>query len=220
MEAWSKTKLKINLNPIQRGVPLVSVHCQLPEIHLCQHTRIFTLLPDRKSWQQNANFGKFNSIQFFLFHHARNTSYSFECVYVSEIAWHLLSVPYIQNNLHKRTIVFLIGLDWCRGVGKERGARGGDGEKGKRHGQLWFVVREVRGWAGCQDRRERVGWGVRTASGAWVGGGVRGRTGHETDVVSAALPDFDCLIDTSRHHVWSSLVEICKRGKQLFRCNA
>lgn len=36
--------------PHQRGVPLVFVHCQLTRIHLRQHTRIFTLWPDGKSW--------------------------------------------------------------------------------------------------------------------------------------------------------------------------
>lgn len=37
------------------------------------------------------------------------------------------------------------------------------------------------------------------------------------EAISAALPHFDCLIDTARHHVGSSLVEICKRGKHLLR---
>lgn len=42
-------------------------------------------------------------------------------------------------------------------------------------------------------------------------------TGQETAAVSAALPYFDCLIDAACHYVGSSLVEICKRGKHLFR---
>lgn len=65
---------------------------------------------------------------------------------------------------------------------------GADGEKVKRHGQLWFGVREVRGWAGCQDRRKRaevqerggIGWGFRAAFGVRV----RGRTGQEMESLS------------------------------------
>lgn len=78
-----------------------------------------------------------------------------------------------------------------------------------------FRVREVRGWAECQDRRKRaevqerggVWWGSRAAFG--VGGA------QEMEAVSAALPDFDCLINTACHHVGSSLVKI-QRGNKVF----
>lgn len=118
-------------------------------------------------------FGKFfNNMQFsfvvVLNHHARNT-YLFECVYVSEIAWHLLSVPYIQNNLHKRTVGVLLELDRCRG-------RGAGGRKGK---APWStMVWRARGEGLVAGRRERAevqerGWDLR--DGVCEGGG--GRTG-------------------------------------------
>lgn len=44
-----KQNLKNKSKPLQHGVPLVFVHCQSPEIQLCQHAGIFTLLPNRKS---------------------------------------------------------------------------------------------------------------------------------------------------------------------------
>lgn len=78
----------------------------------------------------------------------------------------------------------------------------------------------MRGLAGWKDRRKRakvktgVGWGRGfRLFGAWG----KGRRRSETEAVSAALPDFDCLIDTARHHVGSSLVEIWKTRKHLFR---
>lgn len=88
-----------------------------------------------------------------------------------------------------------------------------DGEKVKRHGPLWFGVRDVR-------TEGREGGGSKGCFRAW-GGGKVGGAGQDRarggGAVSAALPDFDCLIDTARHHVGSSLVEICNRGKHLFR---
>lgn len=126
-----------------------------------------------------------------------------------------LSVPYIQNNLHKRTIVILIGLDRCREGREERG-----GKKVKHHVHLRFLSARVEGLGRVSrtgGRRLRckggVGWDYRFAFGV---GREAGR-GKRQEAVSAALPDFDCLIDTSCHHVGSSLMEICKRGKQLFR---
>lgn len=39
--------------------------------------------------------------------------------------------------------------------------------------------------------------------------GKRSRSGEETGkVVSAALPDFDCLVDAARHNIGSRPVEI------------
>lgn len=60
-----------------------------------------------------------------------------------------------------------------------------DGEKVKRHGQLWFGVREVKGWAGCQDRGKRVEvqerggveWALELGGGGMGGYGGGGRTG-------------------------------------------
>lgn len=69
---------------------------------------------------------------------------------------------------------------------------------------------------GLRCRRGGVGWGGALGLLLELGGG-RGQDREEMEAVSAALPDFDCLIDTARHHVGSSLVEICKRGKHLFR---
>lgn len=108
---------------------------------------------------------KFNSREIFFFVELTMQGYFllfffFECVYVSEIAWHLLSVPYIQNNLHKRTIVILIGLDRCRGGGGERAAR--RGESGL--GLLWFEVQRVGG--GHKEEGAGQGW----ALGVEVGG--------------------------------------------------
>lgn len=146
---WTKQ----NLNPFNKGCSQ-SVNQNPPapahkDIHPLTRQEVMTTV---------CKLGKFNSIQFFFLFDSPCKEYflSFECVYVSEIAWHLLSVPYIQNNLHKRTIVILIGLDWCRG-GEKGGEQGrGDGERVKRHGQLCFGVQEVRGGAGCQDRGKRA----------------------------------------------------------------
>lgn len=109
-----------------------------------------TVWPDRTSSQQYANSANLTVYKFCLIHHAKEYS-SFECVYVSEIAWHLLSVPYIQNNLHKRTIVILIGLDRCRG---------GEKGTGRRSSAMVSYGLECDRWggggSGCQDGKKRT----------------------------------------------------------------
>lgn len=48
--------------------------------------------------------------------------------------------------------------------------------------------------------------------------GQRSRSGEEMGkAVSAALPDFDCLVDAACHNIGSRLVEIWKRHKRLLR---
>lgn len=122
MAHWTKQ----NLNPSEQGCTQ-SVNRNPPAP---AHKDIYPLTR-QEVMTTVCKFGKFNSIQFFFLFDSPCKEYflSFECVYVSEIAWHLLSVPYIQNNLHKRTIVILIGLDRCRGEG------GGKVSKGKGRGE-------------------------------------------------------------------------------------
>jgi len=50
--------------------------------------------------------------------------------------------------------------------------------------------------------------------GTYFGELVGSRAGQKLETVSAALPDFDCLIHTACDHIGGSLVEICKRGKK------
>lgn len=69
-------------------------------------------------------------------------------------------------------------------------------------------MRKVRG-RGWWKGREKDGSGTAGTGGCFWISGKRSRSGEETGkAVSAALPDFDCLVDAACHNVGSRPVEI------------
>lgn len=70
--------------------------------------------------------------------------------------------------------------------------------------EVWKVGRGGRGAGGVVLLGLLLDWG----EGA-------GQVEKRQEVVSAALPDFDCLVDAACHHVGSSLMEI-ERGNKVF----